>query len=493
MLEKVDLSKKMDKREYERLRLELEPKLGDLQRQAKRLNIPIIVVFEGWGAAGKGMLLNELILGLDPRGYTVFPMGKLTEEEKSRPHLRRYWIRTPERGRIAIFDQSWYRRVLDECVSKDNSSCEWRQACQEINSFERQLADDGNIIVKFFLHISKKEQKKRYKRIEADPATAWRVTKEDWQENKHYDKYAQAVEEMIETTDTGWAPWHLIEAHDKRFAIIKIYAKVIEAIENRIRELNASRDEAGKTPASPEMRFLEASVLDKVDVTKTIAEQEYKAELDTLQQKIHELSYVLYHHKIPVIVLYEGMDAAGKGSNIRRLVQALDPRGYEVVPIGAPNDIEKAHHYLWRFWKAIPAAGHMTIFDRTWYGKVLVERVESFSTPDQWKRAYREINEMEQQFVNCGDIVVKFWLHIDKNEQLRRFEERMKNPDKQWKLTDEDWRNREKWELYIQAADEMLLRTSTTYAPWTIVEGNSKYYARVKVLRTIIKAIEERL
>lgn len=493
MLEKVDLSKKLSKHEYDAARCELEPKLGDLQRQAKRLNIPIVLVFEGWGAAGKGILLNELILGLDPRGYTVYSLGEPTDEEETRPHLRRYWIRTPEQGRIAIFDQSWYRRVLMGRVDTRVDQAEWARAYQEINSFEQQLADGGCVLVKFFLHISKKEQTKRLKAIEQDPAAAWRVTKSDWQENKHYKYYAQAVEEMIERTDTACAPWHLIEAHDKKFATIKIYSKVIEAVENRIKQQAAPVEPVEQTSVGFNMRFLEASILDKVDLSKTVAEGEYKAELERLQQKIHELSYVLYHRKIPMIILYEGMDAAGKGSNIRRLVQPLDPRGYEVVPVGAPNDIEKAHHYLWRFWKSIPAAGHIAIFDRTWYGRVLVERVEAFSTPEQWKRAYREINEMEQQFVSCGDILVKLWLHIDKDEQLRRFEQRMKNADKQWKITDDDWRNRAKWDQYIQAADEMLLRTSTTYAPWTIVEGNSKYYARVKALRTIVSAIEARL
>lgn len=493
MLDKVDLSKKLSKTEYNNIRCQLEPRLGDLQRQAKRLNIPIILIFEGWGAAGKGVLLNELILGLDPRGYTVYAMGDPTEEEQMRPHLRRYWLRTPEQGRIAIFDQSWYRRVLSDRVRERAKAAEWLRAYQEINSFEQQLADDGCIVVKFFLHISKEEQKKRLTAIEEDPAASWRVTKDDWHENKHYKHYALAVEEMIERTDAAWAPWHLIEAQDKKFATVKIYTKVIEAIESRIKESIASGDITVKTKDDQDMRFLEASVLDKVDLAKNLAEDVYKTELDKLQKKIHELSYVLYHRKIPMIILYEGMDAAGKGSNIRRLVQPLDPRGYEVVPVGAPNDLEKAHHYLWRFWRAIPAAGHIAIFDRTWYGKVLVERVEGFSSSEQWKRAYREINEMEQQFVNCGDILVKLWLHIDKDEQLRRFEERMKNADKQWKITDEDWRNRAKWDQYIQAADEMLLRTSTTYAPWMIIEGNSKYYARVKALQTIVNAIEARI
>ena len=491
MLDKVDLSKKMDKKEYGRLRCELEPRLGSLQRQAKRMGVPIVLVFEGWGASGKGVQLNELILGLDPRGYTVYSLGEPTAEEKARPHLRRYWIRTPEKGRIAIFDRSWYRRVLVERVEEHVREAEWLRAYEEINAFEKQLADDGCIVIKLFLHISKQEQKKRLANLEKDPATAWRVTEEDRRENKEYEQHRHALEEMLERTDTAWAPWHLIEAHDKRFATIKIYTKVIEAMEARLGAAVCSGgQERAKTGSD---RFLEASILEKVDLSKDLDKDAYKKRLGRLQDKIQELSYILYHKKIPMIILYEGMDAAGKGSNIRRLVEPLDPRGYEVVPVGAPNDIEKAHHYLWRFWKAVPAAGHIAIFDRTWYGRVLVERVEGFCKSEQWRRAYHEINEMEQQFVNCGDILVKFWVHIDMDEQLARFEERMKNPDKQWKITDEDWRNRDKWDQYIRAADEMLLRTSTSYAPWTIIEANSKYYARVKALETIVEAMEKRV
>ena len=196
---------------------------------------------------------------------------------------------------------------------------------------------------------------------------------------------------------------------------------------------------------------------------------------------------------MPVVIAYEGWDAAGKGGNISRLTQNLDPRGYEVVPVAAPNDVEKAHHYLWRFWARMPKAGHITIFDRTWYGRVLVERVEGFCTEAQWRRAYREINGMEQQLAHFGTVLLKFWLHIDADEQLRRFRERQEMAHKQWKITDEDWRNREKMGQYRDAVEEMLHRTTTPYAPWTIVESNCKRYARVKVLETVCEAIRKRL
>jgi len=208
---------------------------------------------------------------------------------------------------------------------------------------------------------------------------------------------------------------------------------------------------------------------------------------------MRDLEHEVYKKRLSVIMVYEGWDAAGKGGNIKRLLKMMDPRGYEVIPIAAPNDIEKAHHYLWRFWKAIPKAGHIAIFDRSWYGRVMVERVEGFCIEEEWKKAYREINEMEEQLVNFGTVLIKFWLQVDRAEQLKRFKERQQNPHKQWKITDEDWRNRKKWIQYKTAVDEMLLRTSTSYAPWTIIESNSKLYARIKVLKTVIEEIEKKL
>ena len=228
-------------------------------------------------------------------------------------------------------------------------------------------------------------------------------------------------------------------------------------------------------------------------MTLSYTKEEYKEKLDRLQNRIQELHGELYRRRIPVILGFEGWDAGGKGGAIKRLTAKMDPRGYQVNPTASPNDLERAHHYLWRFWNNVPKKGHIAIFDRTWYGRVMVERIEGFCTTEEWQRAYREMNDMEANWVHSGAIVRKFWLQIDKDEQERRFRERMENPDKQWKITDEDWRNREKWDQYEQAVDEMLVRTSTTYAPWIIVEGNSKYYARIKVLQSVVDAIEERL
>jgi len=495
MLENIDLSRKIAKDAYKQAKEEMAIKLGVLQRRVTELGIPVIIVFEGWSAAGKGTLINELILPLDPRGFNVHSSLPPNEEEALRPFLWRFWTRTPAHGRQAIFDRSWYRRVLTDRVNGEIRGEAIQQAFEDIRSFERQLADDGNVILKFWLHISKKEQKRRFEKLRKNAATAWRVTKDDLKAHREYDEHLAAVEDMLAETDTDDAPWTIVESTDRRFAALKIFNTVANALEKRIAEVEQSRDhpvepaEAAKT-LPPE---LNSSILDQVDLSVALERDEYRQKLKAGQRRLRELEHEIYMRRIPVVIVYQGWDAAGKGGNIRRLTQNLDPRGYEVVPIAAPNDIEKAHHYLWRFWTQIPKAGHIAIFDRSWYGRVMVERVEGFCTEAEWKRAYREINEMEQHMTNFGTVLLKFWLQIDQAEQLRRFEARKEIAYKRWKITEEDWRNREKWEPYKLAVEEMLFRTSTPYAPWTIVESNCKWYARIKVLETVCEAIEKQL
>ena len=361
-------------------------------------------------------------------------------------------------------------------------------AFADITSFEKQLAEDGCVIIKLFLYISQKEQKKRFEKLTENKETKWRVSDGDWKRNKEYEKYLMMNEEMLEHTDTGYAPWTIIEATDKNYAAMKILATV------EVHKREEEKKEAGNAPsaAMPQDRFKNGA-LSGVDLSLSIDKEEYKQQVDKLQKKLEYLHSEIYRLRIPVVIGFEGWDAAGKGGAIKRLTSHLDPRGYKVNPTAAPNDIEKVHHYLWRFWNNMPKAGHIAIFDRTWYGRVMVERIEGFCKEEDWRRAYQEINEMESHMANFGAVVLKFWLHIDKDEQERRFNERMNDPAKQWKITDEDWRNREKWDAYEAAVNEMLVRTSTTYAPWTIVEGNSKYYARVKVLRTVVEALEEKI
>jgi polyphosphate:AMP phosphotransferase len=481
LLEKVDLDRKLSKEEFKSLWPPLREKLGEAQRMTKELGIPVMIVFEGWDGAGKGTLMNELIQALDPRGFEVHNVKP--DQERLWPPMRRFFQTTPPRGKIGIYNRSWYRRILDGEESD--------RVFDEITSFERQLAQDGYCIIKLFLHISKKEQRKRLKALEENHATSWRVTQEDWENHRRYDEIAQRVERMIHRTDKGHAPWTLVESHQREYATIKIAQTVLEGLERAVKEAQG-RAQSPRVVSSGlgVERALKTSIFKSLDMDQSLSEETYKKELKECQRRLRDVQYSLYKVRRPLVIVFEGMDAAGKGGCIKRLTQNLDPRGYQVVPTSAPNDWERAHHYLWRFWESFPKGGHVGIYDRSWYGRVLVERIEGFCSEDEWRRAFGEINEMERQWADFGAIIVKFWLHVTPDEQLKRFKERQEDPLKRWKITDEDWRNREKWGLYEEAAEEMFMRTSTPEAPWVLVEGNCKRFARVKVLKEVLKRAE---
>ena len=492
MLEKMNLEKKMSKKEYKHIMKELEPRLSLLQRRQKDAKIPVIILFEGFGASGKGTLINELIQPMDPRSFKVFTIQKPVEEETMRPYLWRFWTKLPEKGRIHIFDRSWYKKKVKSCVENEGKVPS-DNIYQDILDFEEDLTKDGMLIIKFFLHISQKEQAKRFRNLESNKETEWRVHEKDWKHNRDYDKWLKAYDEMIQKTDKSFAPWTIVEATDREYAKVKILSTVADILSERLDiEEKEAKHPADETRSEAVFDF-SSSVLDGIDLSKSLTKTVYKKKCNELQKRMSLLHSELYKRRIPMVLCFEGWDAGGKGGAIRRLTKMMDPRGYEVIPVAAPNTVEKGYHYLWRFWTHMPKAGHVAIFDRSWYGRVMVERIEGFCSEEEWKRAYNEINRMEAQLSDAGAIVIKFWMHIDPDEQKRRFEERMENPAKQWKITEEDWRNREKWDDYVKAVDEMILRTSTSYAPWVIVEGNDKLYARVKVLETVIEAIEEKL
>ena len=501
MLEKLDLTKTLSKSEYKEKIMELEPKIGKLQRECKDLGIPVMIAFEGYDAAGKGVQIGELIKALDPRGFEVHAVKKETEEEQMHPFLWRFWTKMPPKGRIAIYDSSWYRKVLIDRFDKKTKKKEVADAYRSICSFEEQLTDDGMVIIKIFLAIDKKEQKKRFEKLLSSKETSWRVSEGDLKRNKEFDEYEAINEEMLMRTDTEHAPWNIVEAVDRRFATAKICAIVAQTLAGKVEEvrrkerLGQFKEEESTEPEKETVqdKKLTESILAKADLSLSYSKEEYRKRLEQLQKKMEKLHGELYRRRIPVVLGFEGWDAGGKGGAIKRLTEKMDPRGYVVHPTASPNDIERAHHYLWRFWVDMPKAGHITIFDRTWYGRVMVERIEGFCTKQEWQRAYKEINDMEHDLASAGAIVLKFWMQIDKDEQERRFRARQENPDKQWKITDEDWRNREKWDQYEEAVNEMLIRTSTPDAPWIVVEGNCKYYARIKVLQTVVDAIEARL
>lgn len=490
MLDTVDLSRTLDRARYEKRFTELRDRLALLQRAVFDEKLPVLLLFEGWDTAGKGDAIEKLVGRIDPRGYEVHLVRAPNEEEELRPFLWRFWNKLPERGDMAIFDHSWYRRVLADRVEKAVPKRVWEGAYEEINQFERMLADDGTLVVKFFLHISKAEQKKRFKKLEKSPYENWRVTKKDWAAHRAYDAHRTAADEMLERTSTAWAPWTVVAATEKRWRRVQVFEQLVAAMEKALEQKRARA--AAAPPPRRAAKKLERTILDTVDLSQKLPPARYEKEIERWQGRLRELEFACYAARLPVVVALEGWDAAGKGGAIRRLVGSLDPRGYSVLPISAPKGEEATHHYLWRFWRRLPKAGHIAVFDRTWYGRVLVERVEGFCAEPEWRRAYHEINEFERSLTDAG-VLVKYWLHVSPEVQLQRFRDREKDPAKRYKITEEDWRNREKWDAYELAVHDMITQTSTTYAPWTIVEANDKGWARVKCLKTLVGEIEKRL
>ncbi|MBF0409510.1 MAG: polyphosphate:AMP phosphotransferase [Candidatus Riflebacteria bacterium] len=495
MLEMIDLTKKLGKKEFKIRMKEAERKINELQRQMKDAGIPTIVVFEGPEAAGKGTCINRLMMPLDPRGFKVHPIHNANEDERLRPFLYRFWTKLPSKGRLAIFDNSWYKDILDGKFAEKTFENNLQTHLSDILAFERQHAENGSVIIKFWLHISKKEQKKRFKVVLSDESTSWKIGKFELKQHREYDRFISSAEEIFEKTNTDYAPWILVEAHDHEFAIDKIFTTIINTWQHALSQKSSSSNISHANDNSDTAQKLlpadNVTILSALDLTKTISEEEYEKLLRKYQKRLRELEYEIYKQRTPVVIAFEGCDAAGKGGAIKRLTENLDPRGYEVIPIAAPTKEELDHHYLWRFARVLPKAGHITVFDRTWYGRVLVERIEGFCSEKAWKRAFREINEFERHLTNYGTVLVKFWLQISSDEQLKRFQERKDTPWKNWKITDEDWRNREKWPQYERAINDMLANCSTASSPFTIVEADNKCFARIKILKTVIDAIEK--
>ena len=463
---------------------QLKLRLSELQRKAKAKQIPIIIVFEGVNASGKAPLINELILTLDPRHVKVHTH----EEVHRRAFMWGSWNSIPRYGDTAIFYKSWYSALILKGIKHRYDEVKFENYYRYINSFEKQLSHGGYLIVKFLLDVDEKIYKQRVQKMKSNSSTSWKAKEYKKEKYKDYKKIAQIV---VENTNTEYCPWNIIPSNDSKDASIEVLKTIIASLEHAISKsgnttYKATENNVEETSSVP-------NVLGGGYNNEAIDKEEFNKEIKACQRKLKELQYQLYERGVSLIVVYEGFDAAGKGGNIRRVIKKLDPTGYKVHSTAAPSDIEKVHHYLWRFWTQMPKTGHIAIFDRSWYGRVLVERVEGFCSVEEWKRAYSEINEMEEQLVHSNSIVIKFWLDIDNEEQLKRFRAREQNPNKQWKITKEDWRNREKWELYRAAVNEMIYKTNTADAPWIILKANCKPYARLKALSTIIEHVQSRL
>ena len=563
MLETVRMdSQKVSKKEYKARFKELVSKLVVLQQEAKRKEVGVVVLFEGWKGAGKGSRISDLLYNLDARDTSVYVTEDFDEEEASLvldegfgatgyyPVMQQFWKSLGQRGSMTFYDRGWYSVVAQHVINKlpkkgkmskkERLGLESRisKAVPMVEDFETQLRNDGYLVIKFFLHISEQTQRERLISLYSDPATKWRVTEKDLAQLDRYKQTYRIYDEMVKRSNFKVAPWILLDAGDKRRVNLRVVQAIVDALEKELHkpksaaaieaEQKAKENSAASTAGAvvgderqrtPEQNLLlrqqaerdaqAASAhaplmtrfavsehipsLDEVDHTLALSREDYKLQLKAEQERLRRIELEMYIRRVPMMIMYEGWDAAGKGGSIKRVAQALDARSYTIFPSPAPTKPELLHPHLWRYWTRLPKAGHVGIYDRSWYGRVLVERVEGFASTEQWSRAYEEINEFERDMVEWGAILLKFWVDISPETQLARFEARENNPEKRWKITAEDWRNRDKYPQYRAAVEDMFRLTSTRNAPWIILESDDKYYARVKALRIINEAIEKRL
>lgn len=492
MFESAELGHAIDKETWRGEAPPLREALLDAQYDLlQKAEFPVIILVSGVDGAGKGETVNILNEWMDPRHIQTNAVSDPTDEERERPPMWRYWRLLPPKGKIGVFFRSWYSSPISAMLHGTAKSSELDLQMDRIVRFEKMLADEGALILKFWLHLSKDCQKKRLKSLEKDPATRWRVTERDWQNFKIYDRFRGVAEHTLRQTSTAEAPWTIIEGADPRYRYLAVGKAVLQAVRARLDAGEPCKAAAIVPPVIP--RIDQISLLNRLDLSLKLPKKAYEKDLEKYQGKLNLLTRHKNFRKMSVVVVFEGFDAAGKGSAIRRITGALDARYYRVVPTAAPTDEERAQPYLWRFWRHVPRRGHLAVFDRSWYGRVLVERVEGFCSGADWKRAYSEIDDFEEQLVRNRTLVIKFWLHISKDEQLRRFKEREQVSFKRYKITPEDWRNREKWDEYEAAVCDMIDRTGTEIAPWTLVESDDKQFARIKVLKTLCDRIEAEL
>lgn len=496
MLNQIDLTQKIAREDYKKKKKELTYKIARLQREINRQKIPVVIVIDGWDGVGKGHLINGLIYSLDYRSLHI--IGKDLTAAEDFLHLRKYWKNLPEDGNISLFDRSWNSRPLDDLILCNGSVSEYENKLISNKHFEDQLISGGNLLIKVFFHMDKTAISKKFQVWLAEKARKHYVTSLDEKRHEFYDRYLEEYNNIIKQDFDHDRPWHLIPANDYYFASLKfsevLESKLSEAIDkkNKLEELK-KKEAPVENVLSHQSYSEKACVLKDLNLSSTVSRDDYRKLLKEKQKKLKLLEAQIRNKGIPLALVFEGWDAAGKGGAIKRFIKKLDPRGYQVIPIAAPNAVEKMHHYLWRFWIRMPHKGQIKIFDRSWYGRVMVERLEGFCSETDWKRAFGEINQMESYLANSGIKILKFWIHIDKEEQLKRFEARKKDPEKQWKITDEDWRNRDKWDDYETAVNDMLTLCNQSFAPWHLIEGNCKFHARLQVIDRILEAFESEL
>lgn len=491
MFESADLEHVIDKATYQREEPKLRAALLNAQYDlAENGKFPVLIVIGGVDGAGKGETVALLNEWMDPRHIHTHAFPEPSDEERERPPMWRFWRALPPKGKIGILFGAWHTEPLVRRALGQSSRAEVDQAIARINRFEKMLADEGTLILKFWFHLSKAQQKQRLRALEKDPETRWRVTKADWQRFKRYDDFRRVSEHFLRQTSTAEGPWIVVPGADPCYRSLTVGRQLLAAMRER---LDGKPAPARERAVPPVPALDKTSVLRSLDLDQSLAKKVYEKALEKWQGRLNLLSRDPRFRQHAAVLVFEGNDAAGKGGAIRRITAALDARQYQGIPIAAPTSEERAQPYLWRFWRHIPRRGRFAIFDRSWYGRVLVERVEGFCGEADWMRAYPEINDFESQLVRSGIVLVKFWLAISKAEQYQRFKAREQIEFKRFKITAEDWRNRKKWDAYEAAVCDMVDRTSTDIAPWTLVEANDKYFARIKILKTVCGALEAAL
>ncbi len=492
MFEAFELGRTLSKVDFDAQEGPLREALLEAQMDLKaKKDFSVVIIIGGVKGAGKRETLGVLNSWMDPRFIDTLGLREASDEERERPPMWRFWRMLPPKGRIALFHGSWHTMPIVDRAFKRISAARMEREMERVRDFETMLVHEGVLVLKYWMHLAKDLQKKRMRAIEKDPLTSWRITQQDWENFERYDTFRKVSARAIQLTSTAEAPWTLVEATDPRHQVITVGKHILENLRARLDE---ARPAVPLIHIPPVRRAAEeVNPLRMLDLSGKLEKKAYETELERWQGDLARLTRTKAFQKRSLVCVFEGMDAAGKGGGIRRVVAALDAGRVKVVPVAAPTEEERDQPYLWRFWRQLPRAGSATLFDRSWYGRVLVERVEGFAQDADWMRAYAEINAFEDQMNRAGTVVCKFWLHVSQDEQLRRFEARAETPFKRFKITDEDWRNREKWPQYEAAICDMLERTSTEEIPWTLVPAEDKYFGRVLILRTLVERLKAAL
>lgn len=490
MFDAAEVGHALKKSDYDKQVSELRTRLLAVQRELRQAGFPVIILISGVDGGGKGEVINLLNEWMDPHYLQTNAFDEPSDEERERPEFWRFWRTLPAKGTIGIYAGSWYSGPLSRRVHRQISDEQLQNEIMHIRRLEQLLIDDGALLIKCWLHLGRDEQNKRLKKLEKNPETSWRVTSRDKAHLEGYDDFIDAAEKVLSGTSTGASPWLIVDGKDKHYRRLAVGRHVLDRISRHIDQRAADKGVTGKTTVLGAIDSARHNPLDTLDLSLKLDEKTYRKQLNFYQGKLSKLARLAHQEKRSSILVFEGWDASGKSGAIRRLIHALDARHYRVIPVSAPTDEERARHYLWRFWRHIPRAGKITIYDRSWYGRVLVERIEGFAAAHEWQRGFSEIVDFEEELMRAGIIILKFWLHIDQDEQLKRFMARAQVSYKRYKITEDDYRNREKWAEYELAVNEMITRTGTRTAPWILVEGNDKKYARIKVLKNYCEKLE---